>query len=75
MMNMTPAEWFITFSKMDDNSRCYEELPVTDELPGNIRSECLGREILILQPTECQNSNNESGVNTNTCMLLVLQNI
>lgn len=47
--------------KMDENNRCYAELSVTEELPINVKSECMGREILQLQPIECEGPN-ESGM-------------
>lgn len=50
--------------KTGDNSTCYDELPVTDELPGNLRNECRGREILILNSTECKDNDGEESKET-----------
>lgn len=41
------------YFQLGENSTCYEELPLTIDIPENVRAECTGREIVILNSTEC----------------------
>lgn len=49
-------------SQTGDNATCFDELPVTEDLPEIIRSQCLGREILILKPVDCDDDAGEEGM-------------
>lgn len=39
--------------QIDNNSTCYTEVPVEEEIPENVLEFCRGRQILHLVPVEC----------------------
>jgi len=64
--------WFVLSLKISENSTCFEENPVTSEIPTEIRKHCDGREILILNPIECKETPRKMMVNDKGKFLLVI---